>query len=86
MLAASLDQAVASQFVKVRRVGSADGSSRFRVENGLPLTIASLTLDASEDGGALVPFDAIGLSPLRSGEVLVPSDAVRIESVSFNGL
>lgn len=86
MLASSIDQAVASQFVKVRRVGSADGSSRFRVENGLPLTIASLTFDASGDGGALVPFDAVGLSPLRSGEVLVPSDAVQIESISFNGL
>jgi hypothetical protein len=86
ILVSAVDRAVANQFVKVRRVGSTNGGTKIRVENGLPLTVASLILDASPEGGAFVPFEAVGISPLRSVELTVPAAGARIESLEFNGL
>lgn len=86
ILVSAVDRAVAGHFVKVRRVGSSDGVTRLRVENGLPLTVASLILDASPEGGAFVPFEAVGVSPLRSVELTIPAAGARIESLEFNGL
>ncbi|MEW4569815.1 hypothetical protein AB1L88_18275 [Tautonia sp. JC769] len=86
ILVSAVDRAVANHFVKVRRVGSTNGGTTIRVENGLPLTVASLIVDASPEGGAFVPFEAVGISPLRSVELTVPAAGARIESLEFNGL
>ncbi|QDV36488.1 hypothetical protein [Tautonia plasticadhaerens] len=86
MLGSGIDRAVASKFVTVRSLGNADGGNRLVVENGLPMTLAGLTLDTAATGGALVPFDGIGVGPLRSAEVLVPAASGRVDSLQLNGL
>ena len=86
MLASAVDRSVASQFVKVRRVGTAEGGTRLVVENGLPMTIAALTLDTAVEGGIPVDFNAIGISPLRSAEVVVPAAGAGVASLELNGL
>jgi hypothetical protein len=86
MLASAVETAVTSQFVKVRRVGSGEGTTRVKVENGLPLTIASLMLETSVEGGATVPFEGVGVAPLRSVELVIPAAEGRVETLEFNGL
>ena len=85
-LAIALERAVAGQFVEVRRVASTESGARFVVENGLPMTIAALTLNAAEDGGAPVAVDAIGVGPMRTAEVSVPASDVRVDRLELNGL
>ncbi|RUL88568.1 hypothetical protein [Tautonia sociabilis] len=86
MLTSAIDRAVATQFVKVRRSAQVEGGTKLVVENGLPMTLAGLTLDASAEGGAMVPFEAIGIGPLRSAEVVVPAAGARAASLELNGL
>ena len=86
ILALALENAVARQFVAVRRLASTESGTRFVVENGLPLTIAALTLNADEDGGAPFAVDALGVGPLRTAEVVVPAANVRVDRLELNGL
>lgn len=86
--ASELDRAIARQFVSVRKVKTGEAGTVLRVENGLPLTIAGLVLDASKDGDgtATVPVDAIGLGPLRHAFTTVQAEGATAARVVLNGL
>ena len=86
ILASAVEGVVARQFVAVRRVASTESGARFVVENGLPLTIAGLTLEAAEDGGAPFTVDALGVGPMRTAEVVVPASDLRVDRLELNGL
>lgn len=81
-LAAAVDRAVAREFVRVTEAGRSDSGVTFRIENGLPMTLANMVLEAS---GA-VPFEAIGVGPLRAVEVEVPAYEAEVQRVELNGL
>jgi hypothetical protein len=86
MLSSAVDRSVASKFVTVRSLGASDAGTRLVVENGLPMTIAGLSMETAVGGGALVFFDSIGVGPLRSAEVVVPATGGRVDSLELNGL
>ncbi len=85
-LADELERAIANKFVKVRPNRRTKGGLVYRLSNGLPLTIAHLTIDPNGDGTSLLSVESIGIAPLRTAEVTVPSETLLIERLELNGL
>ena len=86
-LAKLLDRAMASAFVTVKTVKRSVNSTTLKVENRLPFTVANLTVKTGTSAGSpSVPFDSVGIGPVRSSLVQIQAASAIIESVQFNGL
>lgn len=86
ILARSIDRSVARQFVTIKKVKRVDGGTVVQVENRLPMTLTRVVLEAGGDPAAPLPFEAMGVSPLRSAQVKVPAAEASIGRLEFNGL
>jgi len=86
-LAKSLDRAMASAFVTVKTAKRSANSTTLKVENRLPFTLAGLTVKTGTSAGApSVPFEGMGIGPVRSSFVQIQAPSAVVESVQFNGL
>jgi hypothetical protein len=86
-LAKSIDRAVSLAFVSVKPARRAVNSTTLKVENRLPFTIAGLTVKTgSSIGSPSVPFEGLGIGPVRSSTVQIQAASAVVESVQFNGL
>jgi hypothetical protein len=86
LLAEYIDSSVARQFVAVKKVKRVDGGTVVEVVNRLPFTLSRIVLQAAGDTTAPVPFEAVGISPLRSAQVKIPAAEATIGRVELNGL
>jgi hypothetical protein len=86
-LARSLDRTLASTFVTVKPAHRVVGSTTLKVENRLPFTLQSVSVKAGNSAGApTVPFQAIGVGPLRSALLPIQAISGTIDRVELNGL
>jgi hypothetical protein len=86
-LARALDRAVTSAYVTVKTARRSSGSTTFRVENRLPLTLAGVTLRAGQSAGApTVAFPGLGIAPARAALVTVAAPSATVDHVEMNGL
>ncbi|MGC8644240.1 MAG: hypothetical protein ACP5XB_30640 [Isosphaeraceae bacterium] len=86
-MARSLDRALAAAFVTVKPARRSVGSTTLKVENHLPFTLQSVSVRAGNSAGApTVPFQAIGLGPVRSALLPIQAATATIDRVELNGL
>jgi hypothetical protein len=86
-LAADLDHALATGFVRVSKVASANGSTTVWVRNRLPFSIEDLVVlaGASEDAPS-VTLEALGVGPNQSATAKIEAPSARVDRVEVNGL
>ncbi len=88
LMASTLGRTVAGSLVTLKAAKRTPASTTIRVTNRLPFSISNLVLRAGDSAGSPpVPFEALGVGPLRS--MLLPvqaSGASLVERVELNGL
>ncbi len=86
-LARLLDKTVSSAFVSIKTMKRLPNSTTFKVENRLPFTVAGLIVKTDASAGApSVPFEGLGIGPVRSSLVQIQAASAIIDSVQLNGL
>lgn len=86
-LARSLERATASAFVSVKTTRRSVNSTTLKVENRLPFTVAGFTLKTGTSAGSpSIPFEGVGIGPVRSSLVQIQAASAHIDSIRFNGL
>jgi hypothetical protein len=86
-LAASLDRAIASEFVTARIERKSGASPSLVIKNRLPFTIASATFRAGRDADSgTIQLDRLGVGPARSARASVTGNVAGVEHVELNGL
>lgn len=86
--ARDLDRAIAQAFVGVRVANRTANSTVFRIDNRLPMSIASVVLRAGPDAehAAPVELNGLGIAPMRNVLAPVPAAKAVVERVAVNGL
>jgi hypothetical protein len=83
----AVDKTVASRFVTTKIVHRGQGTTVLEVKNGLPLTLANVTLRAGRDDDASrVPVQGIGVGPGRAARTPVSAATGFVDRVELNGL
>jgi hypothetical protein len=85
--ATELDRTIARSFVSAKVAVRGNHSTTFKLDNRLPMSISSVVLNAGPEGHtAPVMLDGLGIGPLRSQQVSVPTTRATVEHVELNGL
>lgn len=86
-LARNLDHALASGFVRVTPVRSANGSTTLKVRNRLPFSVENLVVLAGDSVDApSVTLEALGVGPNQTATTKIEAPSARVDRVEVNGL
>jgi hypothetical protein len=83
----ALDHAIAVAFVTVKPARPGTGSTTLRIDNHLPLTLASVVVKAGGSAGnPRVELPALGVGPTRSALAPIQAPGGSVDHVVLNGL
>ncbi len=85
--AVDLDRKIARSFVSAKLALRGNTSTTFKLENRLPMSLATVVLNAGPEGRtAPITLEGLGIGPMRTTQVTVPAMRATVERVELNGL